>query len=94
MESATPGLKSTRDGWLNRYLLARPEANATPFRAVSMTVAMPRSLQGRAPAVAMGSIGEFDVKSAADSDQARRAFKGNVRLDRQRHAPEHRKRNL
>jgi uncharacterized protein (DUF1501 family) len=76
MESATPGMKSTRDGWLNRYLLARPAADATPFRAVSMTVSMPRSLQGRAPAVAIGNIGEFDVRAGADSDQARNAFKG------------------
>ena len=63
MESATPGLKSTRDGWLNRYLLTRSDAGATPFRAVSITAAMPRSLQGKAPAVAMGSIGEFDIRS-------------------------------
>jgi uncharacterized protein (DUF1501 family) len=76
MESATPGLKSTRDGWLNRYLLTRSDAGATPFRAVSMTAAMPRSLQGKAPAVAMASIEEFDVRSSGNSDQARRAFKG------------------
>jgi uncharacterized protein (DUF1501 family) len=76
MESATPGLKSTRDGWLNRYLLTRSDAGATPFRAVSITAAMPRSLQGKAPAVAMGSIGEFDIRSGGDSNQARRAFKG------------------
>src|SRR5213593_2704664 len=30
MESATPGVKSTQDGWLNRYLQARPDAKATP----------------------------------------------------------------
>jgi uncharacterized protein (DUF1501 family) len=76
MESATPGVKSTRDGWLNRYLLTRPDAGATPFRAVSMTVSMPRSLQGKAPAVAMGNIGEFDVRAGVDSEQARKAFKG------------------
>ena len=32
MESGTPGVKSTQDGWLNRYLHAREHADATPFR--------------------------------------------------------------
>ena len=50
MESATPGLKSTQDGWLNRYLQADPEADATPFRAVAFGPRMPRTLQGAAPA--------------------------------------------
>jgi uncharacterized protein (DUF1501 family) len=35
MESGTPGLKSTDDGWLNRALGAVPEENASPFRAGS-----------------------------------------------------------
>src|SRR3954453_13884852 len=48
METATPGVKSTSDGWLNRYLLARKDdaaATATPFRAVSLTQQLPRMLQ-------------------------------------------------
>src|SRR5213596_788945 len=53
MESATPGVKSTQDGWLNRYLQAQPDAKSTPFRAISMTQNLPRSLQGTAPALAM-----------------------------------------
>src|SRR4029450_11757029 len=36
MESATPGVKSTPDGWLNRYLQARRIEGATPFRAVAL----------------------------------------------------------
>src|SRR5918998_2047009 len=34
MESATPGVKSTRDGWLNRYLQNKKDEKASPFRAV------------------------------------------------------------
>src|SRR3981081_3217732 len=34
MESATPGVKSTSDGWLNRYLQSQHAEAATPFRAV------------------------------------------------------------
>ncbi len=61
MESGTPGVKNTRDGWLNRYLQAMDEPR-TPLRAVALTRQMPRALQGRAPALAMGSVDGFDVR--------------------------------
>jgi uncharacterized protein (DUF1501 family) len=66
MESATPGVKSTHDGWLNRYLQIA-HAGDTPLTAVAMTRQMPRSLQGRAPALAMGSVGEFGVRGTMDA---------------------------
>jgi uncharacterized protein (DUF1501 family) len=66
MESATPGVKSTKDGWLNRYLQVAHEAES-PLTAVAMTRQMPRSLQGIAPALAMGSIGEFGVRGGMDA---------------------------
>ena len=62
MESATPGIKSTRDGWLNRYLQVARDAH-DPLNAVAMTRQMPRSLQGTVPALAMGSVGEFGVRA-------------------------------
>src|SRR6185295_11373791 len=37
METATPGVKSTDDGWLNRYLQARKAEHESPFRAVAVT---------------------------------------------------------
>ena len=52
---ATPGVKSTSDGWLNRYLHAREHQKATPFRAVALAPQLPRTLQGLAPALAIGS---------------------------------------
>ena len=67
MESGTPDVKSTRDGWLNRYLATCDTCEAglaTPFRAVAMTAQTPRILQGPAPAVAMTSIEAFTVRSA------------------------------
>ena len=66
MESATPGVKSTKDGWLNRYLQVAHEGE-TPLSAVAMTRQMPRSLQGSAPALAMGSVGEFGVRGGMDA---------------------------
>src|SRR6266699_3643214 len=41
METATPGVKSTPDGWLNRYLQARRAEVPTPFRAVALTAQLP-----------------------------------------------------
>jgi uncharacterized protein (DUF1501 family) len=59
MESGTPGLKSTDDGWLNRALQVAPEEKASPFRAVAFGPYLPRTLQGSAPALAMTDIKQF-----------------------------------
>src|SRR5262245_22572055 len=69
MESATPGVKSTRDGWLNRYLQIAHEGD-TPLTAVAMTRQMRRSLQGTAPALAMGSVGEFGVRGSMEARES------------------------
>jgi uncharacterized protein (DUF1501 family) len=62
MESATPGVKSTDDGWLNRTLEARRVEQASPFRAVALAPTLPRSLQGQASALAIGQISQFGVR--------------------------------
>ncbi|HWS88442.1 MAG TPA: DUF1501 domain-containing protein [Pyrinomonadaceae bacterium] len=74
MESATPGVKSTQDGWLNRYLQARPDPKATPFRAISMTQNLPRSMQGRAPSVAMRNIADFQIRAGAYTQSVQGGF--------------------
>jgi len=61
MESGTPGVKSTQDGWLNRALQAERMAEATAFRAVAMGAEVPRTLQGRIPAVAITNVQDFNV---------------------------------
>ncbi len=62
MESGTPGLKSTEDGWLNRALVATgdPQRDAA-FRAVALGTALPRMLSGQAPALAVGNVNDFGV---------------------------------
>ena len=75
MESGTPGRKATDDGWMNRALLAAPERDATPLRAVSLSAGLPRSLQGRAPAVAFARLREFGVRPWAGPSAAR-GFEG------------------
>jgi uncharacterized protein (DUF1501 family) len=68
MESATPGIKSTGDGWLNRYLQAKHAESETSFRAVALTPQLPRMLQGSAPALAMSQIAQFGLRGAAMND--------------------------
>jgi uncharacterized protein (DUF1501 family) len=62
METATPGRKSTPDGWLNRYLQARRTEEHSSFRAVSLTSQLPRMLQGREEALAISQIGQFGIR--------------------------------
>jgi uncharacterized protein (DUF1501 family) len=62
MESGTPGVKSTQDGWLARGLEAVPTTPASPFRAVALGSQLPRALRGAVGAVAMGAVADFDVK--------------------------------
>jgi uncharacterized protein (DUF1501 family) len=74
METATPGVKSTPDGWLNRYLHAREHAEATPFRAVALAPQMPRSLQGLEPALAIGQIGQFGIRAGQATEMVQASF--------------------
>jgi uncharacterized protein (DUF1501 family) len=71
MESGTPGVKSTEDGWMNRCLQADAGRAASPFRGVSLTPTLPRALKGRAPAVAMASLGQFGLRGGSDTAVAR-----------------------
>ena len=62
MESGTPGLKTTQDGWLNRALHALPQAsNRSAFRAIALGPSLPRILSGSEPAVALNNINDFGV---------------------------------
>jgi len=74
METATPGVKSTPDGWLNRYLHAREHENATPFRAVALAQQLPRALQGAEPAVAMSGIGQFGIRAGQATEMVQASF--------------------
>jgi len=74
MESATPGVKSTKDGWLNRYLQSKNDPENSSFRAVSMTTNMPRVLQGPAPAVAMARLSDFAIRAGKSSANVQGGF--------------------
>ena len=66
MESGTPGVKSTQDGWLNRALLNGPAPDGpggkpSAFRAVALGTQVPRTLQGKLPAIAVSNLADFSV---------------------------------
>ena len=87
MESGTPDLKNTPDGWLNRYLAARGtcaecEAKApTPFRAVTMTEQTPRILAGPAPVIAMSSLDDFTIRATGSDAERLEALYRTGRAD-------------
>ncbi|WP_035957709.1 DUF1501 domain-containing protein [Bryobacter aggregatus] len=80
MESGTPGLKATRDGWLNRAI---PQvAGQSPIRAVSVGPVLARTLRGNNAAVALSSVRGFQVqdKKAGDDYMSRYAASVDTQL--------------
>jgi len=84
METATPGVKRTADGWLNRCLQARRDDRATPFRAVALTQQMPRALQGRASAVAVNDLAHFGIRAGRGGADAGASFEAAYAAARDR----------
>ncbi len=76
MESGTPGVKSTRDGWLNRVLQTQSEKEVSPFRAVALNPQIPRSLMGRAPTIAMSNLADFAISAGAYTNTVQGGFEG------------------
>ncbi len=76
MESGTPDLKSTPDGWANRYCQHDAEHANTPFRAVAFGPQLPRTLSGSAPALAIDDLRTFGMRAARSEgrDKLTRAF--------------------
>src|SRR6266581_2478613 len=76
MESGTPGLKATPDGWLNRYCRHDQEHADTPFRAVAFGPQLPRILAGSAPTLAIDDLQAFGLRvpQEAARDRLTRAF--------------------
>ena len=74
MESATPGVKSTTDGWLNRYLQSKSDPEERVFRAVSMTQTMPRVFHGKAPTLAISNLADFTIRAGRSSASVQGGF--------------------
>ncbi|CAN5268221.1 DUF1501 domain-containing protein [soil metagenome] len=76
MEAGTPGIKSTRDGWLNRTLQTTKTDKDSPFRAVAMSGKTPRSLIGRAPTIAMTNLSDFAIRAGEYTNAVQGGFEG------------------
>ena len=76
METGTPGVKSTADGWANRYCQHDREHADTPFRAVGFGPQLPRILAGSAPSLAIDDLQAFGLRvpQEAARDRLTRAF--------------------
>ncbi len=75
METGTPGRKGTTSGWLNRVVGVAGH-DASPFRAVSLTPSLPRSLAGDAPAIAVAKLADFRIEVPGAAPLAAAADKG------------------
>ena len=76
MESGTPGLKATSDGWLNRALpplVGKP----SPVRAVSLGPTLPRTLRGANNVVAVETLGNFTVRDSAAAKTLQSMYAGS-----------------
>jgi len=84
MESGTPGVAATADGWLNRALqaedscaCARHRQEHTAFRALALGADVPLTLAGKIPAIAISNVNSFAVAGpshAASPSPAANAF--------------------
>lgn len=79
MESGTPFNKGTASGWLNRAVGLLGHDAVTPFTAVSLTSALPRSFYGDHPSVAISNLQDFAIElkgNPATANSAARSFEG------------------
>jgi uncharacterized protein (DUF1501 family) len=76
MESGTPGVKSTRDGWLNRVLQTKKSEADSPFRAVALNGQIPRTLVGRAPTIAVTNLADFAINAGVYTNAVQGGFEG------------------
>src|SRR5579872_1861567 len=77
MESGTPGLKSTTDGWLNRAL-PKTSGPASPLRAVSLGANLSRTLRGHNDAVAVNNLNDFQVRDPHGAASFESMYEGTL----------------
>jgi uncharacterized protein (DUF1501 family) len=72
LESGTPGVKSTRDGWMNRLLGVMSDRN--PIQAVSVGATTPRILLGKRAVANLASGRNAGSRMQIDRPQVATAF--------------------
>ena len=74
MESGTPGVKSTPDGWLGRAAGTLPAERPSPLRSVAIGAQLPRVLRGDARALALRSLDRFEVRATTQPAMTSKGF--------------------
>ncbi|NNF59550.1 MAG: DUF1501 domain-containing protein [Rhodothermaceae bacterium] len=69
MESGMPGDRRATSGWLNRAVGLMGH-EATPFRAVALTPALPLAMRGPNPTLAIGKLERFGLATPGAMDAA------------------------
>jgi uncharacterized protein (DUF1501 family) len=67
MEYAAPGLRTVKDGWLNRYLEATRAQRRDGLRGLAMQRLLPRAARGAFPVLAVADHEKGDVESVLDT---------------------------
>ncbi len=73
MENGTPGIKKTKDGWMNR-LLALMSVENNPIQAVNVGYDIPRILAGNAPVATIPAGRRVAKRLSIDNPQLTTAF--------------------
>jgi uncharacterized protein (DUF1501 family) len=66
METAAPGDRTLREGWLNRYLQATRTTGESELRALAFQELLPRSLRGAHPVLAVPSLRPSESEGLLD----------------------------
>ena len=84
IESGTPGIKNTGDGWLNRLLAQLPQDR--PTQALNVGNTTPRILKGKMPIASLrpgkNSLMSLPVDRPNFSNAFDRLYSGNTKLDK------------
>lgn len=72
LESGTPGVKGTPDGWLARSLRDAPVVRTPAIEAVAVGPRPPRALQGAPDALAFSSLEQLRLRPLAGGKKPRR----------------------
>ena len=67
METGTPGVKGTADGWLNRTVASFPKAGSDPLAALAISARPPRILRGDIPVTSMTSLKDYTFSQGTEA---------------------------
>jgi uncharacterized protein (DUF1501 family) len=68
METGTPGIKVTADGWLNRALQTLPKLPKNSLAAVAVSPRLPRILRGDYPVTTFSNLQNYKFYGGADEE--------------------------